>query len=128
MRAYIDSDILVWHLRGEDKAKKLLINLRDVERYSLYTGVMQCAEVVYFMRPEEEKDTEYFLSQFWTEPLDKTIVDLAGRLFRKWNPSHGVDTNDAILAATAMQTGGRIYTLNVKHYPMPELNVQRAWK
>ena len=128
MRAYIDSDILVWHLRGEDKAKKLLINLRDVERYSLYTGVMQCAEVVFFIRPEEKKDTEYFLSQFWTEPLDKTIVDLAGRLFRKWNPSHGVDTNDAILAATAMQTGGRIYTLNVKHYPMPELNVQRAWK
>ena len=128
MRAYIDSDILVWHLRGEDKAKKLLINLRDVERYSLYTGVMQRAEVVFFMRPEEEKDTEYFLSQFWTEPLDKTIVDLAGRLFRMWNPSHGVDTNDAILAATAMQTGGRIYTLNVKHYPMPELNVQRAWK
>ena len=54
MRAYIDSDILVWHLRGEDKAKKLLINLRDVERYSLYTGVMQRAEVVFFMRLEEE--------------------------------------------------------------------------
>lgn len=83
---------------------------------------------LFFYATGGKKDTEYFLSQFWTEPLDKTIVDLAGRLFRKWNPSHGVDTNDAILAATAMQTGGRIYTLNVKHYPMPELNVQRAWK
>ena len=62
MRAYIDSDILVWHLRGEDKAKKLLINLRDVERYSLYTGVMQRAEVVFFMRPEEKKYRIFFIT------------------------------------------------------------------
>jgi len=31
--------------------------------------------------------------------------------------------NDAILVATTMQTGGRIYTLNIKHYPMSEVNV-----
>jgi len=35
--------------------------------------------------------------------------------------------NDAILAATVIQTGGRIYTLNIKHFPMPEINVQKAW-
>ena len=36
--------------------------------------------------------------------------------------------NDAILAATVLQTGGKIYTLNSKHYPMPEVTVQRAWR
>ncbi|MDE0793006.1 MAG: hypothetical protein OSB08_05085 [SAR324 cluster bacterium] len=40
--------------------------LRDVERYSLFTGVRERAEVVFFMRPEEGKVTEYFLSQFHT--------------------------------------------------------------
>ncbi|MCP3906695.1 MAG: type II toxin-antitoxin system VapC family toxin, partial [Oceanicoccus sp.] len=62
-----------------------------------------------------------------TYPVDQKIVDLAGRIYRKWNPDHGIDVNDAILAATAMQTGGKIFSLNTKHYPMPDLAIQRAW-
>jgi hypothetical protein len=30
-------------------------------------------------------------------------------------------------AATALQTGGSVFTLNKKHYPMPELIVTKAW-
>jgi len=127
MRAYIDSDVLIWHLRGETRAGKLLARLRDEEHYDLYTGAMQRAEVVFFMKPEEEKDTELFLSQIKTQSVDQELVDSAGVLYRKWNPSHGIDVNDAILAASVIRTGGRIYTLNVKHFPMPGLNVQKAW-
>ena len=127
MRAYIDSDVLIWHLRGEQKAKDLLILLQDEELYDLYTGAMQRAEVVFFMKPEEKKDTELFLSQIKTQAVDQKVIDDAGVLYRKWNPSHGIEVNDAILAATVIQTGGRIYTLNTKHFPMPEINVQKAW-
>ena len=127
MRAYIDSDVLIWHLRGERKAKELLVHLREQERYDLYTGAMQRAEIVFFMRIEEEKATELFLSQIKTESVDQKIVDVAGEFYRKWNPSYGIDVNDAILATTVLQTGGRVYTLNTKHFPMPEVNVQRAW-
>ena len=127
MRAYIDADILIWHLRGEKRAKNLLMRLRDKDGYALYTGAMQRAEVVFFMRPEEEVETALFLSQFKTESVDQEIVDIAGALYRKWNPSHGIDANDAILAATVMQTGGCIFTLDSKHFPMPELNIQRGW-
>jgi len=128
MRAYIDTDILIWHLRGENKAKDFLVNLRDKERYELYTGAMQRAEVVFFMRPEEEEPTELFLSQFKTEPVDQNVVDVAAALYRKWHSSHGIDVNDAILVATTMQTGGRIYTLSSKHYPMSEVKVKKAWE
>jgi predicted nucleic acid-binding protein len=128
MRAYIDADILIWQLRGEKKAKELLVYLRDKERYDLYTGAMQRAEVIFFIRPEEEEETELFLSQIKTELVDQKVVDLAGEFYRKWNPSHGIDVNDAILAATAVLTGGRIYTLNTKHFPMPEINIQKGWK
>ncbi len=127
MRAYIDSDVLIWHLRGERKATKLLRNLRDNEGYELWIGAMQRAEVVFFMRPEEEEATFLFLSQFKTSPVDQTIVDAAGILYRKWNPGHGTDINDAFLAATAMLHGGRIFCLNAKHYPMPEVSMKRAW-
>ena len=127
MRAYIDSDVLIWHLRGERKALHLLRNLRDEEQYELWTGALQRAEVVFFMRPEEEEATGLFLAQFRTAPVDQTIVDTAGTLYRKWHPSHGIDINDALLAATAMLTGGQIFCLNVKHYPMPDVVVKRAW-
>jgi predicted nucleic acid-binding protein len=128
MRAYIDSDVLIWHLRGELKALNLIKRLRDDEQFDLWIGAMQRAEVVFFMRPKEEEATLLFLSQFQTAPVNQQIIDHAGAIYRKWNPTSGTDVNDAILAATTLQTGGRIYTLKAKHYPMPEVNVQRGWK
>ncbi len=127
MRAYIDSDVLIWHLRGHHEALDFIRALRDGGEYQLWTGALQRAEVVFFMRHSEENATELFLSLFQTYPVDQKIVDLAGRIYRKWHPGHGIDVNDAILAATAMQTGGKIFSLNTKHYPMPDLAIQRAW-
>ena len=127
MRAYIDSDVLIWHLRGERRALNLLRTLSQKAEYELWTGAMQRAEIVFFMRPGEEEETELFLGQFKTAPVDQAIIDTAGALYRKWHPSHGIDVNDAILAATAMKTGGIIYCLNRKHYPMTGLVVHRAW-
>ena len=63
-----------------------------------------------------------------TEPVDQGRIDEAALLYRKWHPSHGIDINDAILAATAMQTGGKIFCLNRKHYPMTEVLVTKAWQ
>jgi predicted nucleic acid-binding protein len=128
MKAYIDSDVLIWHLRGERKALNLLKRLRDKEQYDLWIGAMNRAELVFFMWPAEESVTLLFLSQFQTAPVDQQIIDKAGEFYRKWNPGNGTDVNDAILAATVLKTGGKIYTLNSKRYPMPEITVQRAWK
>lgn len=127
MRAYVDSDVLIRHLRGERKALRFLMSLRDRGGYELWTGAMQRAEVVFFMSPGEQEATELFLSQFKTEPVDQQVVDAPGGLYREWHPSHGIDVNDALLAATVMKTGGKLYTLNLKHYPLPDLVVERAW-
>jgi predicted nucleic acid-binding protein len=127
MRAYVDSDILIWHLRGEANAARFLRALAAEPATELCAGALQRAEVVFFMRPSEEAATLSFLSRFRTESVTQEIVDLGGALYRHWNPSHGIDVNDAMLAATAARTGGRIYTLNVKHYPMPEVAVIRGW-
>ena len=128
MRAYIDTDVLIWHLRGEQKAAKFLKKIRDVEKYELWTGAMQRAEVIFFMRPEEEDETLLFLSLFKTAPVDQGIIDLAGEYYRQWNQKNGMDVNDSILAATAFINGGKIYALNKKHYSIPEIIVQKAWK
>ncbi len=128
MRAYIDSDILIWHLRGSPSAEKFLRLLSGEPGIELWIGALQRAEVVFFMRPPEETGTRAFLSRFKTEPVTQQVVDEAASLYRRWHASHGVDINDAMLAATVMKTGGKIYTLNTKHYPMPDIIVLKAWK
>jgi len=37
-----------------------------------------------------------------------------------------VDVADALLAATVLEAGAKLVTGNVKHFPMPELAVERA--
>jgi predicted nucleic acid-binding protein len=127
MRAYIDSDILIGHLRGDPKALHFLKELQEKKEYELWVGAIQRAEIVFFMRKDEEKDTLLFLSQFKTAPIDQSMVDAGGMLYRKWHSTHGTDINDALLAATVMQTGGKIYGLNKKHYPMPEIIFEKPF-
>jgi predicted nucleic acid-binding protein len=127
MRAYVDSDILIWHLRGKKRAKDFIGNLRDNSGYELWIGAMQRAEITFFMRDGEEEETELLLSLFKTAPIDQDTIGRASMWYRKWNPSHGIDVNDAILAATAAKTGGKIFCLNKKHYPMPDVLVSKAW-
>jgi predicted nucleic acid-binding protein len=126
MKAYIDSDILIWELRGEKKALELLRRLSS-EGLELWTCALQRMEVVFYMRPDEEKATRLLLSHIKTQAVTQEIVDKGGDYFRKWNPTHGLDENDAILAACANIHGGRIYTLNVKHFPMPEVTCVKGW-
>jgi predicted nucleic acid-binding protein len=76
---------------------------------------------------EEEQATLQFLELFETAAVNREIIDLAGRYFREFRSSNGIDINDAILAATCALTGGRIYTLNKKHYPMRDIVVEKAW-
>ena len=127
MRAYVDSDILIWHLRGEPKAATLLRRLSADPGVDLWTGALQRAEIVFFMRPAEATPTHRLLSRFKTEAVTQAIVDHAAEFYRRWHPSHGIDVNDAILAATAAATGGKIYTLNLKHYPMPDVAALKGW-
>lgn len=127
MRVYLDADVLIWHLRGEPRALSFFQSLGHEKTESLWVGAMQRAEVLFFTRPHEEAGTRLLLSHCKTAPVTESIIDEAAGLYRKWNPSHGVDVHDAILAATVMTTGGVLYTLNRKHYPMPGLSVIKAW-
>ena len=127
MRAYVDSDILIWHLRGQAKAADLLRRLAREPETELWTGALQRAEVVFFMRPDEVAATRAFLSRFKTEAVTQTIVDQGGEFYRKWHASHGIDVVDAMLAATVVATGGKIYTNNLKHFPMPDVVAVRGW-
>ena len=88
---------------------------------------MQRAEVVVFMRPGEAAATMLFLSQFKTEAVTQEVVDRAAGIHARWSASHRIDVNDALLAATVAITGGKIYTLNIKQYPMTDIGIEAGW-
>lgn len=127
VRTYLDSDVLIWYLRGEPAARTFFRKLRKLGTTDLWVGALQRAEIVFFMRPHEERLTLEFLSRFKTPEVTEATIDLGSSLYRKWQKSHGTDVNDAILAATAIKTKGAIFTLNTKHFPMHDLEVMKAW-
>lgn len=52
-----------WYLRGEVKAANLLKRLSAEAGSELWTGALQRAEILFFMRSEEERATLSFLSR-----------------------------------------------------------------
>lgn len=128
MKFFFDTDVLIWHLRGDKRALHFFKELSERQPSAeWWIGALNRAEIVFFMRPEEKNNTLLFLTRFETSPVDEEVVDSASVLYRKWNPSCGMEINDAVLAATVEREGGLLYTLNTKHYPMNTFFVEKAF-
>ncbi len=127
VRAYLDADIAIWYLRRLPEARLRLVALATSDA-ELWMSAAQRMEIVFHMRPGEERLTFTLLDSMKCDPVTKEIVDRAALLHREWHPSHGTGKGDAILAASAMLTGGTVITQNIKHFPMPGLRVERGWE
>ena len=127
MRAYFDSDILIWHLRGNSKASALLRRCKKEPFVELWVSAVQRIEISFFTKNEEEDLTSLFLSQFSTSPITKEIVDRASNLYKKFNAITGMGINDALTSATVMLSGGKLYTQNIKHFPKNIMHVEKGW-
>ena len=58
--------------------------------------------------------------------LDGRAGRWAGSYLARYGRSHGVELTDALVAAAAVTSGVRLWTLNRKHYPMPDLGFYEA--
>lgn len=125
---FLDADIVIWHLRGLPHAQALLHRVGSDANSRLCMSAIQWAEVTVHLRPTEQELATSLEQVFSIMPVTKEVVDRAAVLFRRWNPSRGTDVNDAILAATVIRAGGKLYTQNIRHFPMPELDVELGWE
>ncbi len=118
--ALLDTDLIIWFLRGREHARRWIQEVRKA-------GIPSCSalsvtEVVAGMRPGEEPDTRAFLNALDVIPIDREIAWRAGTLIREY-VQRGItlDFVDATIAATCLTCKLNLATYNVRHYPMPDL-------
>ncbi|MCF6263699.1 MAG: type II toxin-antitoxin system VapC family toxin [Xanthomonadales bacterium] len=115
----LDTCIIIDYLRGKPNAVDFLESLNTVPAIAsatvaeLYSGVRGIKEQELLRSLVEALDVY---------DLDISTAEKSGEIFQKYQPSHGLDLIDAIIAATATINSLELATLNIKHFPMfPDL-------
>ncbi len=116
----LDSDVVIEVLRGRQAVVRHLLAL-EAAGVPTYCCAVAWAEIFVGVRPGEEVVTEAFLAARGDVVLDAATGRRAGGYLARYSRSHGVESADALVAAAASTTGLTLWTLNRRHYPMPDV-------
>lgn len=86
-----------------------------------YCSAIAWAEIYAGIRPGEEPLTRAFFEARGEVVLDARVGRRAGAYLARYARSHRVELADALIAGAAATAGLRLWTLNRKHYPMPDV-------
>lgn len=114
----MDTDILIWILRGREDIKEQFERAVKETNGYLYITPIQIAEIYAGLRESEKKITEEFLQGFLTIGIDEEVGKMAGFFINRYRKSHSVELADALIAACVKIKSLKLWTLNKKHYPM----------
>ena len=115
-----DSDVIIEILR---RRARIVEAARALEESGVptYCTPVSWAEVHAGIRSGEEPMTEAFFNARGEVVLDAGIGRRAGAYLARYSRSHRLELGDALIAAAASVAGLRLWTLNRKHYPMPDV-------
>ena len=110
----VDTDVLIWHLRGLPKATQRLdqmqkLTISAITYLELLQGMRNRAEMVAVQKSLTLRQAERL-------PLTPAITERAIALMESLSLSHGLQLGDALIAATALEHGLSILTANTKHF------------
>ena len=113
----IDSDVLIDVSRGNAEAIKYVDSLPEPWAISQVTAM----ELIVGARDKRDLATiDGFLSLYPVVPLSDSIGARAYQLLKTYAKSNGLHVFDSLVAATAIERGLTLVTLNRKHYQMIE--------
>ena len=124
--ALFDTNILIDHLKGKQEAITVLKQCIN-SNITLTCSVISRIELLNGIRPKEKSQLEYFLSGFEKVDVNEKVATIAGLYMNKYRKSHGINMADAILAASAKSLNAKLFTLNIKHFPMNDIEVIRPY-
>ena len=110
----IDTDVLIWYFRGNTNAKKII-----TANIPFKISVINYLELLQGMRDKNElRALQKQLKNWSTEiiQINENISTYAMFLVENYFLSHSLETADAIIAATSMESNDIILTANYKHY------------
>ncbi len=119
-RFLLDSDVIIWHLRGR---KEVTETLRDLQSFGLPAcSALSVLEVLLGLKKGEEDKTDRFLGSLRIFDVNREIANEAAKLIREYK-AKGVtlDLPDAVIASTCILYDLILVTYNTKHYPIKEL-------
>jgi len=119
----IDTDVLIdFGLDREDAVTSLAILEKN---HQLTTSVISAMELYSGCRSKRDvKKVEEFLTDLRILFVSKSISERAFELMKKFRSSHGVEINDMLIAATALEYGVKMISKNQKHYRfIPDLDL-----
>lgn len=122
----IDSDILIDHLRREQRAMDF-INQEIDDGSPLFISVISRTEILSGARKGEDETIQSLFGILTPVDVDLIIADRAGEYLRKFRKSNALSIGDALIAATAKEMGIKLVTRNIKHYPMKDINIVKPY-
>lgn len=110
----VDTDVLIWNLRGNTRAADLLdrergFSVSAVTWMELAQGALEGAELGALRRA----------IRFWRADIihiDEAISARASYLVEEYSLAHALQLADALIAATALERGLELLTANTRHY------------
>ena len=122
----VDTDVLIWNLRGNEKAARLLDRA-----HGLALSAVTYMELVQGMRDRRELQVLRQAMAFWSATIihiDEHISARASFLVEQHALAHALQLADALIAATALERGLDLVTGNDKHYRAIEGLVIRRFR
>lgn len=118
----IDTDILIWVLRGNEKYKKFLLDLKS--KGSLSISTITIAEIYKNIYPSEIVKTETILNEFETWDVTIDSAKQAGLYWQQYvKKLKNLSLTDCLIAGTASVHDLMLVSLNTKHFPMKDIKI-----
>ena len=110
----IDSDVLIWYMRGNPKAYKVI-----EEQNGFFVSVVSYMELVQGMQNTRELTLLRKTMRNWNAKILYINEDISAKAMffvEQHYLSHSIVLADALIAATAVSNGLKLLTSNIKHY------------
>lgn len=110
----VDTDVLIWHLRGYPQATRRLdelgtLTLSAISWLEVLQGMRNKAELLAVKKMLDKRSAKLL-------PVTEAITLRATELMESLTLSHGLQMGDALVAATAIEHQLPVLTANVKHF------------
>ena len=120
----IDTDVLIWYLRGDQNARKII-----ADSIPFRISVINYLELLQGMKDKREL---YLLQKYlrnWSVQIIQINENISSRAMffvEDYYLSHSMELGDAIIAATALEYREVLLTANEKHYSfIPNIQIKK---